>query len=103
MSRYREQIAAALRAVTLRGSTRYVWLGRLSRQLPASQRRALNALEQRAYLAACLREELYLSFYCHGRPVTARWGEPGPLSRIRGWNSRCHKPIPEAEAGSGDG
>ena len=97
MSRYREQIAAALRAVTLRGSTRYVWLGRLSRQLPASQRRALNALEQRAYLAACLREELYLSFYCHGRPVTARWGEPEPLSA----DPRLEESLSQANTGSG--
>jgi hypothetical protein len=25
-----------------------------------------------------LREELYCSFYCHGGPVPARWGEPEP-------------------------
>jgi hypothetical protein len=97
VSRYREQIAAALRAVTIRGSTRYAWLGRLSRQLPASQRKALNALEQRAYLVACLREELYSSFYCHGRPVTARWGEPEPLSA----DPRLEDSLSQANTGSG--
>ena len=36
VSRYREQVAAALEAVTIRGPTRYAWLGRASRPLPAS-------------------------------------------------------------------
>jgi hypothetical protein len=80
VSRYREQIAAALHAVTIRGSTRYAWLGRPSRRLPASQYTAMDESERRNYLVACLREELYCSFYCHGRPVTARWGEPEPVS-----------------------
>jgi hypothetical protein len=80
VSRYREQIAAALRAVTVRGDTRYRWLGRTSRPLPARLRDALDASERRDYLVRCLGEELYASFYCLGRPVEARWGEPQPIS-----------------------
>lgn len=33
-----------------------------------------------AYLVASLGNELYWSFYCRGRPVPARWGEPAPLA-----------------------
>ena len=80
MSRYREQITAALQAVTIRGPTRFAWLGRASPPLPASQNAAMNEPERRSYLVACLREELYGSFYCHGRPVAARWGEPEPAA-----------------------
>jgi HopA1 effector protein family len=78
VSRYREQVAAALGAVTFRGPTRYAWLGRGSRPLPASLNAALSEPERRRYLVSCLREELYFSFYCHGRPVPARWGESEP-------------------------
>jgi hypothetical protein len=80
MSRYREQIAAALRAVTIRGDTRYAWLGRTSRPLPAAVLDALDASERRDYLVRSLGEELYASFYRHGRPVQARWGEPHPIA-----------------------
>jgi hypothetical protein len=79
MSRYREQLAAALRAVTIRAPTQYAWLGRVSRRLPASQYAAMDEFERYSYLVACLREELYYSFYCHGHPVPARWGEPQPI------------------------
>lgn len=80
MNRYREQVAAALRAVTIRGPTRYAWLGRASRPLPASVDADLDDADRRRYLISCLREELYTSFYCQGRPVPARWGEPEPIS-----------------------
>jgi HopA1 effector protein family len=80
VSGYREQVAAALRAVTISGPTRYTWLGRRSRRLPAALEAALREPDRRRYLVGCLREELYCSFYCHGRPVTARWGEPQPVS-----------------------
>jgi HopA1 effector protein family len=80
MSRYREQVEAALRAVTIRGPTQYVWLDRRSRRLPASVEAALDDGQRRRYLVLCLREELYFSFYCHGRPVAARWGGPQPVS-----------------------
>jgi hypothetical protein len=40
----------------------------------------MNAGERRTYLVGSLREELYWSFYCHGRPVPARWGESQPVA-----------------------
>jgi hypothetical protein len=80
VSRYREQVAAAVRAVTIRGPAQYAWLGHRSRRLPPSLNGELSVAEQRSYLVACLREELYFSFYCHGAPVPARWGEPEPVS-----------------------
>jgi hypothetical protein len=78
VSRYRDQVAAVLGAVTIRGPARYAWLGRASRRLPASLDGELSELERRVYLVSCLREELYCSFYCTGGPVPARWGEPEP-------------------------
>ena len=78
MTSYRDQVAAALRAVTIIGPTRYAWLGRASRPLPEALAGELGADLRRSYLVACIREELYCSFYCHGRPVAARWGEPEP-------------------------
>jgi hypothetical protein len=78
MSLYRQQVVAALGAVTVCGPTQYTWLGRRSRRLPGALDADLDASEHRRYLVSCLREELYCSFYCHGRPVTARWGEPQP-------------------------
>jgi hypothetical protein len=80
VSPYRNQVAAALAAVTIDGPTRYAWLGRRSRPLPGSTDAALDESERRNYLLFCLREELYASFYCHGRPVPARWGAPGPVA-----------------------
>jgi len=77
---YRDQVASAVAAVTIRGPTRYSWLGRGSRALPAPIEAELDSSERRRYLVSCLREELYVSFYCHGRPVEARWGEPEPAS-----------------------
>lgn len=78
MSRYRDQVAAALAAVTIRGPVRYAWLGRASRPLHARLAAELDASQRRTYLVSCLREELYWSFYCHGGPVEARWGEAQP-------------------------
>jgi HopA1 effector protein family len=78
VSRYRDQVAAALDAVTIRGPARYAWLGRASRPLPARLAAELDASQRRAYLVSCLREELYWSFYCHGGPGEARWGELQP-------------------------
>ena len=80
VSRYRDQVADALGAVAIRGPLRYAWLGRCSRPLPAALRDELDAPARRDYLLGCLREELYWSFYCRGRVVPARWGEPGPVS-----------------------
>jgi hypothetical protein len=78
MSGHRAQIAAALGAAEILGPARYAWLGRPGRPLTTALAAELDAPARRAYLVACLREELYASFYCHGRPVAARWGEPDP-------------------------
>jgi hypothetical protein len=78
VSRYRDQVAAALAAVQIIGPTQYAWLGRRSRRLSAALDLALDDAERRRHLVSCLREELYHSFYCHGRPVAARWGAPQP-------------------------
>jgi hypothetical protein len=80
VNRYREQVAAAVAAATVCGPSQYAWLGRRSRRLPTAILSELDESQCRAYLVACLREELYASFYCHGGPVAARWGEPEPAS-----------------------
>jgi HopA1 effector protein family len=80
MSRYREQVAAALRAVAIRGDCRYVWLGHPSPALAAPVYAVLDASQRRAHLVRCLREELYTSFYRHDRAVPARWGRSEPVS-----------------------
>jgi HopA1 effector protein family len=80
MSRYRDQVAAALGAVTIRGATGYAWLGRGGRPLAASVDAELDQSTRRNYLVSCLRDELYHSFYCHGTPVSARSGQPEPVS-----------------------
>ena len=80
MTVYRDQVAAAADAVTILGSTRYAWLGRRSRRLDPSLESELDEAQRRRYLVACLTEELYCSFYCHGAPVAARWGESQPTS-----------------------
>ena len=78
-----------------------------SRQPAAARRRSTPSSTgpgAARYLVSCLREELYWSFYCHGRPVPARWGEPEPVSRgpLAG-RRRCRRPTPAGEAGSPDG
>jgi hypothetical protein len=80
VSRYREQVAAALRAVTIRGPVRYAWLGRTSRRLAGALEEAMDDAARDAYLVTSLGNELYSSFYCRGRPVPARFGEPAPLA-----------------------
>jgi hypothetical protein len=75
MTAHRDQVAVAVQAVTVLGEARYAWLGRASRSLPRSLLADLSRAERRTYLVTCLREELYSSFYCHGRPVPARWDE----------------------------
>jgi class II lanthipeptide synthase len=77
---YRDQIAAAVQAVTIRGPVRYAWLGRVSRPLEAALEAAMDDTARETYLVTSLGHELYSSFYCHGRPVPARWGKPAPLT-----------------------
>jgi hypothetical protein len=78
--RYRDQVAAALQALTILGPTRYAWLGRRRPSLPASLLGELDAAERRDYLVASLRAELYRSFYRHGGPVLCEWDEVEPVS-----------------------
>jgi hypothetical protein len=40
----------------------------------------MDDAERDAYLVTSLGNELYWSFYCRGRPVPARWGEPEPIA-----------------------
>jgi hypothetical protein len=72
MTRYRDQVASALRSVTIHGPARYTWLGTRNRPLPRGLDAQLDEGARRRYLALCLREELYRSFYCHGEPVPTR-------------------------------
>jgi hypothetical protein len=73
MNAYRCQLAAALRAVTIRSHTEFAWLGHPSRPLPRLVREQLSPVECRRHLVASLREALYASFYTTGVPVTVRW------------------------------
>jgi hypothetical protein len=80
MTTYRDQIDAALQAAAVRGPVRYAWLGRVSRPVGAALESAMDEAARNAYLVTSLSHELYSSFYCHGRPVPARWGAPAPLA-----------------------
>ncbi len=80
MSGYRDQVMAAVRAVTIRSPTGYAWFGHPSRPLPKSLLGQLSSLECRRHLIASLREELYSSFYSTGGPVPARWGKAQPAA-----------------------
>jgi hypothetical protein len=99
VSPHREQVAAALDAVAIRGPMQYAWLGRRSRLPPAALRAELDAPARRAHLLSCLREELYWSFYCRGEVVQARWGEPEPSSA----DASLVRALAAANAASGGG
>jgi hypothetical protein len=83
MNDYRDQLAAAVRAVTIRSPTAYAWFGQHSRPLPRLVRDALRGVEYRRHLVASLSEELYSSFYTTGWPVPARWGRVPPVASDR--------------------
>jgi hypothetical protein len=97
MNGYRDQLVAALRAVTIRSPTEYAWLGQPSRPLPRLVRDALSAVECRRHLVASLREELYSSFYTTGGAV------PAHLSRVRpvGSDPQLAAALSVANTGSG--
>ena len=97
MNGYRDQLAAAVRAVTIRSPTGYAWLGHPSRPLPRLVRDALSAVECRRHLVASLREELYSSFYTTGGPVPARWSRAQPVAS----DPRLAAALSDANAGSG--
>ena len=72
--RYRDQIAAALGAVTIRGPTRLRWLGRRSRRAPAGARGRARRVRppQLPRLVRCGRSSTRRST-ATGAPVPARW------------------------------
>jgi hypothetical protein len=72
VSRYREQVARALDALTVKSATSYAWFGRPSRPLP----HAVAAIVTREHLLDRLEAELYDSFYIHGEPL------PHPAGRF---------------------
>jgi len=76
MSRYREQVADAIRAIEIVGPLRYAWLGTRNRAQPPAVRDDLDAQEQREHLLSFIRHELYWSFYCRGGVVPAAWRAP---------------------------
>jgi HopA1 effector protein family len=69
MSAYRDQVAQVLRAVTVSSATNYTWFGCRSDGLPRALGAALSPAVARQYLVSRLGDELYRSFYTHGRPV----------------------------------
>ena len=69
MTRYRGQVEAALRAVTVTSATSYTWFGRRSRPLPRAVASALPPESARELLIDGLEGVLYRSFYTQGRPV----------------------------------
>ena len=75
---YREQVASALRAVTVTSPTSYAWFGTGSRPLPRAMLAALDPATSRRYLVGALQRELYRSFYSQGRPVPSQPDRGGP-------------------------
>jgi hypothetical protein len=71
VSRYRSQVEAALRAVTVTSPTSYAWFGLRSRPLTRTLRRGLDEGSARQLLIDGLQVLLYGSFYTQGRPVPA--------------------------------
>jgi hypothetical protein len=97
MSAYRDQVAAALRAVTIRGPTRYAWMGRAGPRLAPNLEAELDDGRKQAFLVTSLAEELYGSFYCRGRPVVAPRGVAAPVAP----DPRLTAALSEANTGSG--
>lgn len=69
MSAHRAQVAQVLRAVAISSATTYTWFGWRSDGLPRALAAALTPAVARQYLVSRLGDELYRSFYTHGRPV----------------------------------
>jgi hypothetical protein len=71
VSRYRSQVEAALRAVTVTSPTSFAWFGVRSRPLPRNLARRLDHDSARRLLIDGLQLLLYGSFYTQGGPVPA--------------------------------
>ena len=78
VSRYREQVALALRAIRISSPTSYVWFGTNSQPLARALTAALPRRAAEEYLVAGIQDELYRSFYCQGRPVPFRPDHASP-------------------------
>jgi class II lanthipeptide synthase len=97
MTRYRTQVAAALRATTVTSHTSFAWFGARSRPLPATVLATLPSATARRYLVDTLEHELYRSFYTQGGPVPAQPDRSGPT---RADDEFVHA-LSEANCGSG--
>jgi hypothetical protein len=69
VSRHREDVARALRALAVAPPASYRWFGRRARPLPRAVQAAIGPPAARAHLVASIEQELYRSFYCTGGPV----------------------------------
>jgi HopA1 effector protein family len=69
VSAYRDQVAQVLRVVAVSSATTYTWFGCRSDGLPRALAAAMSPAVAREYLVSQLGDELYRSFYTHGRPV----------------------------------
>jgi class II lanthipeptide synthase len=78
MSVYRQAVAAALEALRIESPTSFSWYGEPNPALSAEVAAAMGAEAAQAYLQDQLRNRLYSSFYCSGRPV------PQQLSQLVG-------------------
>jgi hypothetical protein len=94
VSPYREQVAHALDALTVRSPTSYAWFGRASRPLPPAVAAILTPELARERLLDRLEGELYHSFYVLGEPtpyhasrVAAVRRDPGFVDALSASNS----------------
>jgi hypothetical protein len=69
MSVFRDQVAAALRAVRVTSPTSFTWFGQPAPPLRREVRAALSPPAARELLVTQLTRELYESFYTRGAPV----------------------------------
>jgi hypothetical protein len=98
VSAYRQQIAAALECITTHSSRSSSWCGRRYDVLSARRAAELPAATARAVAIASLERVLYERFYCPGRAVPFRPGEPDlPPPRDPAFVSRLSR----ANAGTG--
>jgi len=82
MSLYRQVVEAAFEALRIETPTNFSWYGEPIAPLPAEVVEQMGAEATRAYLCDRLRNHLYGSFYCTGRPVP--WESGRSLGRPPG-------------------
>lgn len=69
MSLHRQVVEAAFEALRIETPTSFSWYGEPVAPLPAETTAQMGAEAARVYLCDRLRDQLYGSFYCTGRPV----------------------------------